>query len=158
MPTLTKTTEDLNPFHIAKEQFNLAADLGAMSAVLRLLFAAPALLYVAVLGIATVLFEMLTQYARYVQLLRWLCLSLLSYVACAFVIDVPWSQVVRALLWPPLSSSPEYVLAATRYFGPEQGPAWISTVRGKPTGRIAITPAWAGILDFQTRFPSALTI
>jgi Pyridoxamine 5'-phosphate oxidase len=54
--------------------------------------------------------------------------------------------------------SPEYELAATRYFGPEQGPAWVSTVRGKPTGRIAITPAWAGILDFQTRFPSALTL
>ena len=51
--------------------------------------------------------------------------------------------------------APEYVLAATRYFGPEQGPAWVSTVRGMPTARIAITPDWVGILDFQTRFPSA---
>ena len=53
---------------------------------------------------------------------------------------------------------PEYALAATRYFGPEQGPAWVSTLRGKPMARIAITPGWAGILDFQTRFPSALAI
>jgi hypothetical protein len=53
--------------------------------------------------------------------------------------------------------SPEYELAAARYFGPEQGPAWVATLRGKPTARIAITPHWAGILDFQTRFPSALT-
>ena len=52
--------------------FNLAADLAAMSAVLRLLLAAPALLYVGLLGAAAVLFEMLTGYARYVQLLRWL--------------------------------------------------------------------------------------
>lgn len=52
---------------------------------------------------------------------------------------------------------PEYALAATRYFGPEQGPAWVSTLRGKPMARIAITPQWVGILDFQTRFPSALT-
>ena len=51
--------------------------------------------------------------------------------------------------------APEYELAATRYFGPEQGPAWVSTVRGMPTARIAITPDWVGILDFQTRFPSA---
>ena len=51
--------------------------------------------------------------------------------------------------------APEYVLAATRYFGPEQGPAWVSTVRGMPTVRIAITPEWVAILDFQTRFPSA---
>jgi Mn2+/Fe2+ NRAMP family transporter len=102
--------------------FNLAADLGAMSAVLRLLFAAPALLYVAVLGIAAVLFEMLTHYARYVQLLRWLCLSLLSYVACAFVIDVPWRQVGRALVWPPLSSSPQYVLAVLAALGTTLSP------------------------------------
>jgi len=52
---------------------------------------------------------------------------------------------------------PEYEQAATRYFGPEQGPAWVVTLRGKPMARIAITPEWAGILDFQTRFPSALT-
>jgi hypothetical protein len=53
--------------------------------------------------------------------------------------------------------SPEYELAATRYFGPEQGPAWISTLRGQPMARIAVTPEWIGILDFETRFPSALT-
>ena len=51
--------------------------------------------------------------------------------------------------------APEYELAATRYYGPEQGPAWVSTVRGMPTVRIAITPEWVAILDFQTRFPSA---
>jgi hypothetical protein len=53
---------------------------------------------------------------------------------------------------------PEYELAATRYFGPEQGPAWVSTLRGKPMARITVTPEWAGIIDFQTRFPSALTL
>ena len=53
--------------------------------------------------------------------------------------------------------SPEYELSATRYFGPEQGPAWVSTLRGKPMARIAVTPEWVGILDFQTRFPSALS-
>jgi hypothetical protein len=52
---------------------------------------------------------------------------------------------------------PEYERAAARYFGPEQGGAWASTLRGKPMARIAITPSWVGILDFQTRFPSALT-
>ena len=102
--------------------FNLAANLGAMSAVLRLLLAAPALLYVALLGTAAVLFEMFTHYARYVQLLRWLSLSLLSYVACAFVVHVPWHQVVRALLWPPLSASSPYVLAVLAALGTTLSP------------------------------------
>ena len=51
---------------------------------------------------------------------------------------------------------PEYALSATRYFGPEQGPAWVATLGGKPMARIAITPSWVGVLDFETRFPSAL--
>jgi hypothetical protein len=51
---------------------------------------------------------------------------------------------------------PEYALSATRYFGPDQGPAWVATLRGKPMARIGIVPSWAGVLDFETRFPSAL--
>jgi Mn2+/Fe2+ NRAMP family transporter len=102
--------------------FNLAADLGAMAAVLRLLLAAPALLYVCLIGAASVLFELLTHYARYVRLLRFLCLSLLSYVVCAFVVDVPWRQVAHALLWPPLAASPEYLLAVLAALGTTLSP------------------------------------
>jgi PPOX class probable F420-dependent enzyme len=50
----------------------------------------------------------------------------------------------------------EYALSAARYFGPEQGAAWVDTMRGKPMARITVTPGWAAILDFETRFPSAL--
>jgi NRAMP (natural resistance-associated macrophage protein)-like metal ion transporter len=96
---------------------NLAADLAAMGAVLRLLLRAPALLYVCLLGAASVLIEMLTRYARYVRLLRWLSLSLLSYVVAAFVVEVPWRQLGLALLWPPLSASPQYVLAVLAALG-----------------------------------------
>ena len=102
--------------------FNLAANLGAMSAVLRLLLAAPALLYVVLLAGAAVLFEMLARYAHYVQLLRWLSLSLLSYVACAFVIHVPWNELARALVWPPLAASPQYVLAVLAALGTTLSP------------------------------------
>jgi hypothetical protein len=53
---------------------------------------------------------------------------------------------------------PEYALAAERYFGPKQAQAWISQLRGMVPSmvRIGITPEWVGILDFKTRFPSAL--
>jgi hypothetical protein len=53
---------------------------------------------------------------------------------------------------------PEYALAAERYFGREQGRTWVTQLGAKITSmvRIAITPEWVGLLDFQTRFPSAL--
>ena len=54
--------------------------------------------------------------------------------------------------------SPEYAAAAVRYFGEAQGRAWITQLRGQPMARVAIRPHWVGILDFQTRFPSALRL
>jgi PPOX class probable F420-dependent enzyme len=55
---------------------------------------------------------------------------------------------------------PEYAAAAERYFGREQGRAWLDQLRGMIPGmvRITITPEWVGLLDFQTRFPSALPV
>jgi PPOX class probable F420-dependent enzyme len=55
---------------------------------------------------------------------------------------------------------PEYAIAAERYFGPEQGKAWVAQM-GKMVSamvRVTITPEWVGVMDFQTRFPSALPL
>jgi PPOX class probable F420-dependent enzyme len=54
---------------------------------------------------------------------------------------------------------PEYAVAAARYFGVQQGQAWIKQLRTMVPSmvRITITPEWVGLLDFQTRFPSALS-
>ena len=53
---------------------------------------------------------------------------------------------------------PEYAAAAERYFGPDQGQGWVNHLRTLISSmvRIAITPEWVGLLDFQTPFPSAL--
>jgi Pyridoxamine 5'-phosphate oxidase len=53
---------------------------------------------------------------------------------------------------------PEYALAAERYFGKEQGQAWLKQLKGMVPSmlRISVTPEWVGLLDFKTRFPSAL--
>ena len=55
---------------------------------------------------------------------------------------------------------PEYALAAERYFGPEQGKAWVAQLEQMISSmvRVTITPDWIGLLDFQTRFPSALSL
>ena len=64
----------------------------------------------------------------------------------------------RASLDEVQSIAPDYAQAATRYFGPEQGAAWLEQVAklGSSMLRIAVTPEWVSILDFQQRFPSAI--
>jgi hypothetical protein len=55
---------------------------------------------------------------------------------------------------------PEYAMAAERYFGSQQGKAWVEQLGSmiQEMVGITITPQWVGLLDFQTRFPSALAL
>ncbi|GGT03823.1 pyridoxamine 5'-phosphate oxidase family protein [Nonomuraea spiralis] len=54
---------------------------------------------------------------------------------------------------------PEYAAAHRRYYGEEQGTKNVEAADrpGVRMGRIAVRPTWAGVLDFQTRLPGALT-
>ena len=51
---------------------------------------------------------------------------------------------------------PEYIAAMKRYMGEEGGTAWLQQMEklAPRMGRIAVTPEWVGILDFEQRFPS----
>lgn len=53
----------------------------------------------------------------------------------------------------------EYALAAERYLGETAGKEWVQNIAGMVSemGRVSVRPEWVSILDFQTRFPSALT-
>jgi Pyridoxamine 5'-phosphate oxidase len=54
--------------------------------------------------------------------------------------------------------TPEYTASAKRVLGDEGGQAFLDQVRPiiPQMSRIFIQPEWVGILDFETRFPSAL--
>jgi hypothetical protein len=53
---------------------------------------------------------------------------------------------------------PEYAEAAHRYIGSEQATGYLAQIDHPSTrmARIAVRPTWVGLLDFQTRMPSAL--
>lgn len=53
--------------------------------------------------------------------------------------------------------APEYEAAARRYLGDEQGQSWVASLRGLPMARISVRPTVVRVLDFVTRFPSALS-
>jgi len=53
--------------------------------------------------------------------------------------------------------APEYEAAARRYLGDEQGESWVASLRGLPMARISVRPTIVHVLDFVTRFPSALS-
>jgi len=76
---------------------NIAADLSSMAAVVTMFVPAPQLLVVAMIAVIVGAAEILIPYHQYARVLRWLCLSLLSYVAVLVVANVDWSQVLTGL-------------------------------------------------------------
>ena len=84
---------------------NIAANLSIMSAALGLLVPieqwAGVLMFAIVLGVT----EIIIPYHRYAKVLRWLCLSLLAYVAVLFVAQVDWQQVAISTLIPSFDFS-----------------------------------------------------
>ena len=81
---------------------NIAADLGSMAAALRLLVPIDQVLGVVGFAAFIALLEILVPYHRYAKVLRWLCLSLLAYVAVLFVAQVDWVRVASATLLPQI--------------------------------------------------------
>jgi NRAMP (natural resistance-associated macrophage protein)-like metal ion transporter len=87
---------------------NIGADLGAMGAVVTLLAGGPSLLYAIAFGVLCAVLQILLQYTRYVSVLKWLALLLLSYFATLASIKLPWAEVARGLLLPTLTADPKF--------------------------------------------------
>src|SRR5450432_424861 len=75
---------------LAANAFNIAADIAAMGEALRLLLGGPAHVYSLCFGLLCLVLQVFLPYQTYVRYLKWLTLALLSYVAVAFIIHVPW--------------------------------------------------------------------
>jgi NRAMP (natural resistance-associated macrophage protein)-like metal ion transporter len=96
---------------------NLGADISMMGEAAKLLIGGPALLYSGILALLSVLLQVCISFLRYVSVLKWLALALLTYVATAAVVDVDWQQALRGLFVPTLSTSSWYLAALLAAFG-----------------------------------------
>lgn len=76
---------------------NIAADLSSMAAVVTMFTPISQLIAVAFIAVLVGIAEILIPYHQYAKVLRWLCLSLLSYVAVLVVANVDWRQVAIGL-------------------------------------------------------------
>lgn len=95
----------------------IAADLSVMADALRLLIGGPRFPYVILIGGACVVTQVFMQYTRYVAVLKWATLSLLAYVASVFLVEVPWAEVARSVMLPPLAWDRDYLAAIVAIFG-----------------------------------------
>ncbi|UDL94293.1 divalent metal cation transporter [Lichenihabitans sp. PAMC28606] len=102
---------------VVANTINIGADLGAMAAALQLLIGGPALVYVLLFGVVSVLLEVFVRYSRYVSVLKWLTVSLFAYVGVAFVVHVPWLTVAHALVLPEIKYNATYLTGIVAVLG-----------------------------------------
>lgn len=86
---------------------NISADLASMAAALHLVVPVPYGIGVVAFAVGIGVAEILVPYHVYSRILRWLCLSLLAYVASLFVIGLDWGATLHAVVVPHIEWSRE---------------------------------------------------
>ena len=96
---------------------NIAVDIGAMGAALKLLIGGPALLYAAMFAVVSLVLQIFVPFPRYAPFLKLLTLALFAYVATVFVVKVPWGEVLYRTVIPIVSFRADYVIVVVAVFG-----------------------------------------
>jgi NRAMP (natural resistance-associated macrophage protein)-like metal ion transporter len=97
---------------------NIAADIAAMGEAMRLVTGTGSgHLYSLGFGVLCLSLQVLLPYATYVRYLKWLTLGLLTYVATAFAVHMPWTEVFARTVWPHFTFTKESVALIVAVFG-----------------------------------------
>jgi Mn2+/Fe2+ NRAMP family transporter len=96
---------------------NIGADLGAMADASRLVLGGAQVLYVLLFAAICTALQMLLQYTRYVAVLKWLTLFLFAYVACLFMVKVPWGEARGSLVVPSVHWDKDYLTTVVAVLG-----------------------------------------
>jgi NRAMP (natural resistance-associated macrophage protein)-like metal ion transporter len=101
----------------ATNAVNIGADLAAMGEAATLLLPGHAAWYAFGFGVVSVVLQIAVPYSRYVNLLKWLTISLLAYVATALTLDVPWREVLVHTVVPHITMTKEFATMLVAVLG-----------------------------------------
>ena len=97
--------------------FNIAADVAAMGQAVRLVIGGPAMLYSLCLGAVCLWAQIAIPYRSYARGMKVLTLVLFAYVAAAFSVDIPWSEVAASTFIPRMSLNRNFILMLVAVLG-----------------------------------------
>lgn len=102
---------------VSANSFNIGADLGSMAAATRLIVPLPQVSLVVAFAVLMAVIEIVLPYHQYSRMLRWLCVSLLSYIAVLFIINVSWFDVASEVVSPSITFNKTTIAALIALFG-----------------------------------------
>lgn len=102
---------------VSANSFNIGADLGSMAAATRLIIPLPHVSLVVAFAVLMAIIEIVLPYHQYSRVLKWLCVSLLSYIAVLFIINVSWIDVASDIVSPSITFNKTTIAALIALFG-----------------------------------------
>ncbi len=96
---------------------NIGADLAAMGAAAHLVIGHGEHVYTIAFAILSLLGVVFIPYSRYVNVLKWLTLSLLAYVGVVFAVQIDWKAVALGALVPTFDKTGEALTLIVAIFG-----------------------------------------
>ncbi|MGB8277869.1 MAG: divalent metal cation transporter [Methylovirgula sp.] len=113
----TKMTLGVVLLVLVANTINIGADIGAMAAAAQLVV--PISFVVATLCFTAfiLILEIFTSYQVYARILKWLALSLLSYLITAFIVHEPWPTLLRATFVPHIEFNFAFLFIITGVIG-----------------------------------------
>lgn len=113
-----KTVYPIISLLLIANTINIGADIGAMSASVKLVLPQLPIAIVTILfTVLVVCAEIFIPYRKYVTILKYLTLSLLAYVITAFVVGGNWSEILVSSIIPHVEFTPAFVMLFVAIFG-----------------------------------------
>ena len=102
---------------VVANTINLGADLGAMGAAAQLIVPVNFTVLVLFFTAAILVLEIFTNYKTYARILKWLSISLFSYVLTVFLVHEPWRVIFYATFVPHIEFSAAFFFIITGVIG-----------------------------------------
>jgi NRAMP (natural resistance-associated macrophage protein)-like metal ion transporter len=102
---------------VAANTFNIAADIVAMGEALSLVIGGLNHEHALIFASTSTLLQVFVPYRRYAPVLKFLTLTLFSYVATALTVNIPWSTALLAAVWPKPTIDTNYFLMIVAVLG-----------------------------------------
>ncbi len=113
-----KTVYPIISLLLIANTINIGADIGAMSASVKLVLPQLPIAIVTILfTVLVVCAEIFIPYRKYVTILKYLTLSLLAYVITAFIVGGNWNEILVSSIIPHVEFTPEFVMLFVAIFG-----------------------------------------
>lgn len=139
----------------AANAVNIGADLGAMADAMRLLIGGPTTAYTVIFAVICVTAQIFVQYARYVRVLKWLCLSLFAYVAALAAVRVPWGEALKGIFVPAIAWNQDYLTTLVAIAGTTISPYLFFWQAAEEAEDVRVKPERAPLIRAWRQAPSA---